>query len=197
MIYTNNNIRIVPFERSRHMTETYRGWFHDPDVTRFNSHGLFPYTAATMEEFVTTIEKGSSSKIVWAIEAKSDSKPFGDSTETMAAISRWSPWRHIGNCSLQSINYINRSAELAVVIGDGRGKGIGTQVCQWMITHGFLRLGISRIWTGTAETNMGMRRVCEKLGMKHEGTFRNGVFLDGEFVDVFSYGILFLEWKEK
>lgn len=199
MIYTDERlkIRIVPFTRERHMNEKYRSWFHDPIATQFNSHGLFPYTAAAMEEFVAVIEKGSSSKIVWAIEVKmtEEERKQGKGNfmplppETYAKIAYG--WKHVGNCSLQGINYINRSCEIAIVIGeaDARGRGVGKQVCQWMLDHAFLKLGMNRAWTGTAATNVAMRKTCIAIGMQQEGIFKDGMFLDGEYVDVIAFGI--------
>ena len=179
MIYKNNLIKIVQFERNKYLTEKYRSWFNDPETTRYNSWGLFPYTKGQMEDFISIIEKGSTTKIVWAI-------CLNDAHE-----------KHIGNVSLQGINLHNHSAELAIVIGEAtaRGKGFGLQACQLVLNHGFNKIGLNRIWTGTAATNIPMQKVCEKLGMRQEGIFREGIFLNGEYVDVYAYGILKKEWE--
>lgn len=186
MIYQNEHLRIVPFERAKHMTEEYRSWFNDPEVTKYNSHGLFPYTPGAMEAFVKTIEQGSDSKIVWAIETISNKgrilnyTPHG--TEDFLAT-------HIGNCSLDRINWINRSAELTIVLGRERGKGHGEQACRWMLEHAFDKLNLNRVWTGTAFTNEGMNVICGRIGMQHEGTLNEGIFLNGRFEDIMMYGI--------
>ena len=185
MIYTTKDMRIVPFERHQHMTETYRSWFNDPDVTRYNSHGLFPYSPGAMEAFVRDIENGSASRIIWAIECA-----VFDSRQPVEP-----DWYHVGNCSLQAINMLNRSTELAIVLGDRRGKGVGTQACKWILNHAFLKLGLNRVWTGTAATNIGMNKICAGLGMTREGVFKDGTFLDGEFVDIYAYGITRSAWN--
>ena len=182
MIYTNNVLRIVPFTRDQHMTEEYRSWFHNLEITKYNSHGLFPYTPGQMEEFVKTIEQGNGSKIVWAIEYYSTDRPY--------------PWKHIGNCSLQGINWINRSAELAIVLGKERGKGVGKQACFWMMEHAFLKLGMNRLWTGTAAINIGMNKICQSLGMKQEAAWEDGMWLNGQFETVNGYGITRKRWDE-
>lgn len=192
MIYQNDKMRIVPFERSKHMTEEYRSWFNDPEATKYNSHGLFPYTPGAMLHFVKTVEDGSDSKIVWAIEIISPEirmpVPGKESWTT-------SGWKHIGNCSLDRINWINRSAEFTIVLGRERGKGYGKQACMWMLDHAFLKLNMNRVWTGTAEINVGMRRVCESVGMELEGTFHDGMFLNGKFVNIVMYGITRHTWN--
>jgi RimJ/RimL family protein N-acetyltransferase len=186
MIYQNEDVRIVPFER-KHLSERYRGWFHDNAVTAHNSHGLFPYSPAAMEAFVKTIEQGDASKIVWAIEIINPVWVHRKDGEAWPK----DKWIHVGNCSLQSINFINRSAELAIVIGESeaRGKGIGKQACTWLIEHGLLRIGLNRIWTGTTASNVAMQKTCLACGMEPEGVFHEGQWLRGQFVDVFAYGI--------
>lgn len=196
MIYANDKLRIVPFERAKHLSEEYRSWFHDKDVTRYNSHGLFAYTPAQMKAFVADIEQGSTSRIVWAIEVAltDDERKIGKGNFMPLPSEAYDRirygWRHIGNVSLQSINWINRSCELAIVLGRERGKGYGHQACEWAVRHAFMKLGISRVWTGTAATNTGMRRVCEKLDMKEEGVFREAMFLGGRSEDVIVFGII-------
>jgi RimJ/RimL family protein N-acetyltransferase len=163
----------------------------DPETTRFNSWGLFPYTPVQMEAFVKTIEHGDSAKIVWAIEVAvtelADPIMNFPNRPSATVLS----WIHVGNISLQSINWLNRSAELAVVIGEAeaRGVGVGRQACQWVVDHAFLRLALHRVWTGTAATNTAMQKTCAGIGMAQEGRFKHGMFLGGAFVDVLAYGI--------
>jgi RimJ/RimL family protein N-acetyltransferase len=144
-----------------------------------------------MEAFVKTIEQGDSSKIVWAIEIKVGELACAPGPIPGPLPPSVAKWIHIGNCSLQSINLINRSAEFAVVIGEAeaRGKGIGKQVCTWLIEHALLRIGLNRIWTGTAATNIAMQKTALACGMEPEGVFHEGQWLRGKFVDVFAYGI--------
>ena len=176
MIYSNDRLRIVPFEALNHATDKYRSWFNNSEVTKYNSHGLFPYSQTKMKKFLRAIEE-STDVIIWAVEILVETK-----------------WIHIGNCSLQNINTHNRSAELAVVMGECRANGYGMRVCKWMLEHAFLKLGLNRVWTGTAETNTGMNKICIRLGMVQEGVFEDGMWLNGEFVDVNAYGITRLTW---
>jgi RimJ/RimL family protein N-acetyltransferase len=177
MIYSHNLITIKPFCRED-LSDKYRNWFNNPDVCKYNSHSLFPYTKDKMDKFMKNIEDGNPD-IIWGIFV--------------------SDCGHIGNCSIQSINWIYKSCEIAFVIGDTSqwGKGIGTVVGNFMLYHAFNKLNMNRVWTGTASTNKGMQAVAEKLGMKHEGISRQGMYLDGEYVDVCHYGILRREWKTK
>jgi len=182
MIYTEKEVTIRPLKKED-LIGNYLTWMDSPIVSKYNSHGLFPQSEKELEEFRQSLD--SKNKIVWAILVKKASQYSG-----VAEI-------HIGNVSIQSINTINRSGELAIVIGEPHyyKKGIGTIACKLAITHAFDKLNLHRIWTGTAATNIGMQKVAEKLGMKKEGVFRDAVFLNGQYVDVLEYGILRLEWK--
>lgn len=175
MIYQSNNTLMRPFER-KDLSETYRNWFHDSSVCKWNSHSLFPYTKKQMERFIENIE-GDGPDIIWAIFTIDKYK---------------NEQKHIGNCSLQSINWINRSAEIAFVMGDVAewGKGHATEAGTFMLHHAFERLNLHRVWTGTVDDNQGMRRVAEKIGMQQEGIFREGVYVQGAFHNVIMYSIL-------
>jgi RimJ/RimL family protein N-acetyltransferase len=150
-----------------------------------------------MEAFIKTIEEGDSSKIVWAIEVlekiSSGGLPGGKSYE------EYMTCQHVGNVSLQSINLLNRSAELAIVIGEAsaRGKGVGKVACQFILDHAFMSLGLNRVWTGTAAPNIAMQKTCEHIGMAEEGRFKQGMFLNGYFTDVIAYGITANEYFSK
>lgn len=181
-MYETDRILLGPFNR-KHLDGPYKNWFHDQEVTKWNSHGLFPYTKTQMEAFMAGIESGS--RIVWAVMARPT--PKGKNYDPV----------HIGNVSLQSINWVNRSAEYAVVVGDkdAWSKGYATEASRILFDHTFKKLGLHRIWSGTAKPNVGMRKVFEKLGMEKEGTFREATFLHGKWEDVVCYGITQNEWN--
>ncbi len=168
MIYTEKEITIRPLKR-KDLIGNYLNWMDDPIVTKYNSHGLFPQSEKALEDFAQSLD--SKNQIIWAILFNK---------------------LHIGNVSIQSINTINRSGELAIVIGEYQHykKGIGTIACRLAITHGFNRLNLNRIWSGTAAVNTGMIKVFKKLGMKEEGRFREGTYLAGNYYDVVCYGKL-------
>ena len=160
----------------------YRKWFYDPDVTKYNSHGLFPYTTEAMEAYIAKLRSSETKDIiVWA----------------MIANCKYEEDIFIGNMSLQRIDWINRSAEMAIVIGEKEywNKGYAKEALTALYNHGFNHLGLHRIWAGTAEKNLGMRKVFEKLGMVHEGTFKEATFIDGSFMNIVEYGITDLHWN--
>jgi RimJ/RimL family protein N-acetyltransferase len=192
-MYADGDLYLYPFRESDINDETYRSWFTNPEVTKYNSHGLFPMTEDRMKSFVHGLNKDH---IVFKIMIKTlDIEKHHSSDHAFGSFPEKFVW--IGNCSLQSFNWINRSSEFAIVIGDvtAWGKGYATRCLKLLFEHGFNKLGLNRIWTGTAATNKGMQAVAEAAGMKLEGLSRQGTYLDGEFVDVCHYGILREEWN--
>jgi RimJ/RimL family protein N-acetyltransferase len=177
-LYETKKFALVNFLEIDLEESNYYDWWNDLEVCKYNSHGLFPRSNSEQHEWIKQIENNEI--IVWAIILKTDST-------------------HIGNISLQSFNWINRSAEFAIVIGekDYWGQRIAECSLKILIDHGFDKLNLHRIWSGTAETNCGMRRVFEKLGMKYEGNFRDGTFLDGKYRDIHCWGILENERPKK
>jgi RimJ/RimL family protein N-acetyltransferase len=193
IIYETERLFVAPFEEEDLHDYYYNSWFYDEDVTAHNSHGLFPYTEKQKEQFMESIDNGE--RIVWKVCAIEKRKVLPrhinmktDNTERQIKVTN--TW--IGNISLQSFNWINRSAEFAIVLGnkDYWGKGYAVESLKLLIDHGFNKLNLNRIWTGTASTNTGMQKVASKLGMEMEGVSREGMFLNGEYVDIFHYGIL-------
>lgn len=157
----------------------YPDWFADTEVCRHNRHGAFPKSREDIANFVRSLD-GDASKVVWAVYSVGDN-------------------RHVGNISLQSISYIDRSAEIAFLFGEKSywGKGYGFTAAQILIEHGFDKLNLRRIYCGTAGSNIGMQKLAVKLGMVEEGRRRQALFLNGEYVDVVEYGLLIDEWNIK
>ncbi len=173
MIYRTKRLRLEPLTKGLMESPNYKLWTYDPDVTKYNTQGLFSHPL---------------DETIWAITVKCVDEADWRGYDT-----------YIGNVSLDSINEINRSAGFTIVIGAKKhwGKGYGLEALTAVFDYGFNTLNLNRIWTGTAATNMGMRRIAEKLGMTREGVFREATYLNGRYIDVIEYGILKGEWEHR
>jgi RimJ/RimL family protein N-acetyltransferase len=155
----------------------YLDWFNDPEVCRLNSHHVFPYTRAEALAWVDGLA-GRRDTLVLAITMREDD-------------------RHVGNVSLQGIDAVSRTAELAIVLGDRSvwGQGIGLEAARLLVAHGFGALNLHRIACGTLAANVAMRRLAERLGMREEGVRRDAAWTDGSYHDIVEYGLLAAEWE--
>lgn len=170
-------ILLRPLSR-RDVNEMYLSWLNDPEVNRFNSHAIFPYSKEELTRYVAGSSKDRS-KVILAIVDKTTK-------------------RHIGNVTLQSIDWVARSAEFAILIGEKTkwGKGIGVEVGKLIVSYGFDHLGLHRIWCGTSSENIGMQKVAERIGMKREGLRRDAMFKIGKWANIIEYGILQSEFEK-
>ena len=156
----------------------YLAWFNDEEVCRGNSHRVFPFTPGAAQDYIAHAGKTRDALILAIILHEDD--------------------RHIGNISLQGINWVSRSAEFAIVIGDKTawGKGYAREAARLLLDHGFRALNLHRVGCGTYEGNAAMARLALSLGMKKEGRRRQAAFKDGRYVDVIEYGVPRNEYEE-
>jgi RimJ/RimL family protein N-acetyltransferase len=160
------------------ITPSYQNWFNDPEVCRFNDHHRFPMQAEEMREYYDRVIKTRGNLVLAIIDRATDA--------------------HVGNIALQSIDTVNRSAELAILIGDKAawGKGVGEEACRLVLRHGFRELNLHRIVCGTSAENIGMQKLAQKLGFAEEGRSREALFKDGAYHDLVQYGLLAYECRE-
>jgi ribosomal-protein-alanine N-acetyltransferase len=175
-IYKIGTIGLKFFEESDLLHSSYKDWFHSQKVTQYNSHGKWPLLKSGIDNLFKQIENRES--IVFAIYDLQDNEKH--------------ICHHIGNVSLQSIDWMNRSAEFAILIGesDFYKKGVGTIATLMTMIHAFGKCGFNRIWAGTSSHNIGMQKIFEFLGWKKEGVQREAIFQNAEWTDVYSYSFL-------
>lgn len=66
------------------------------------------------------------------------------------------------------------SFELRRIVIDAKGKGAGKEIIKGLLNYAFTNLGINRLWLDVFSDNDRAIRLYEALGMKHEGTLRQG-----------------------
>ena len=97
----------------------------------------------------------------------------------------------VGEVVLAGWDEGNRSCWFRILIGAaGRGRGLGTEATRLVVDHGFRVLGLHRISLEVFDVNPRARHVYEKVGFVHEGTGRDALLLDGEWVDVHFMAVL-------
>ena len=94
--------------------------------------------------------------------------------------------------SLTSINQLNRSAELHIMIGEkvNQGNGMGSFAVMEMLNHAFNNMNLLRVELTVLETNKRAQHLYEKCGFIKEGTKRKCVYKNGQYVDMHIYALL-------
>lgn len=148
-----------------------RDWRNSPGTREFNTQ----FTLLNMrnqKKWFAEISKDGSQRKMFVIE---DEKR-----------------RPIGICGLINIDRENRSADVAIILGEKRqrGKHLGSESLELLVGYGFKKLKLHRIGAEIFEYNKRSVRLFEGLNFKLEATLRDRLWRNGRWWDVYSYSIL-------
>ena len=105
----------------------------------------------------------------------------------------------IGRIRYVDLSVKDRNAGLGIHIGekDYWGKGYGTDAVMTLLNYLFNELQLHRVWLGTESYNLRAQRCYEKCGFVKEGVDRESRFVDGQYNDRISMGILSREFNQQ
>jgi RimJ/RimL family protein N-acetyltransferase len=168
---TGKRLYLRGLERSD-INETYLQWINNAEVTRYMVTGTFPSTMEKLEQYYQRMTTSPNHVILAIVDKESD--------------------KHIGNITLNNINWINRTADLGIMIGnkDFWGKGLGTEATKLMVQYAFEKLNLHKIWLGVHVSHEAAIRIYEKAGFEIEGRLRNHFYRDGKYHDMVIMGII-------
>lgn len=154
----------------------YFQWLNDQTTTKWMRHGIFPNSIESMNAFYEN-QVISKTDIILAIVLNEQD-------------------RHIGNIGLHSINYVFRSAEIGIIVGESDcwGNGYASEAITLLTHHCFNRLNLNRLSAGAVDKNIGSIRAFEKSGFRREGISRQAYFCDGQYHDCVNLSLLQSEW---
>lgn len=107
--------------------------------------------------------------------------------------------RLIGNCSLNSIDHLDRKAELGIFIGDKNAwsKGYGQEAMQLLLDYGFNILNLHNIYLRVFSHNKKAIHSYERIGFKHAGRLRETNIIGGKMHDELFMDILESEFTSQ
>jgi ribosomal-protein-alanine N-acetyltransferase len=104
----------------------------------------------------------------------------------------------IGICFLEMRVEEPRQANLGYLLSQHYwGRGYATEAARAVISYGFQKLGLHRVYATCRPANVASIRVMEKLGMRREAHFRQHRWMKGAWQDSYLYAILDHEWKAR
>lgn len=165
--------------RREDATGNWYGWFNDHEVTRFMVRGAFPTTVEGHLAFLAEMDR-SVNDLVLAICERASSE-------------------HIGNIGLHRIDWVNRVAELGVVIGEKAywGRGHGTEACRLVLAHGFGRLNLHKVFLGVHAGHAAAMAAYESAGFTREAVLREEIYRDGTYHDKVLMAAFAARWSPK
>lgn len=104
---------------------------------------------------------------------------------------------YVGEVVLNDLHAENRSCGFRISLVGGRvfGRGYGTEATRLVLRHAFETVGIHRVELDVYAFNPRARHVYEKVGFVLEGTKRDALFWDGEWIDAFVMAMLESDWR--
>ncbi len=173
---SSQRLRLRPIQRSD--LPFFVEWLSDPEVRQFITVNI-PLSLEEEEQWYEQVLKQPKPERPLAIEAKE-----GDD------------WRLIGNISLFDLNWIHRSAEVGILIGDKRfwNRGFGREAMQLMVKHAFSTLNLNRVYLRVDVENVRGIRAYERAGFVKEGILRQAVYRNGIYSDMMVMSVIRSEW---
>jgi RimJ/RimL family protein N-acetyltransferase len=97
----------------------------------------------------------------------------------------------VGVISLNDIDFINRKAEISVLIGvkESRNISIFIEACKLIFNHAFNTLNLNRIYGASISRDLVLT-MCRMLGCKEEGILRQEIYKNGKYCNAYAYSIL-------
>lgn len=158
-------VLLGPFEREQ--IPLYNRWFNNFETLRTQGEPIpKPMSLEVTTAWYDSYVLGSSETAWFTVYERAIREPIG-----------WT--------ELKDIDYRNRSAEFAVMIGDpsARGKGNGTETARLMLDYGFTALGLHSIHLYYYEFNPAAQRAYERTGFREYARRRESHLMGGKLWD--------------
>lgn len=155
-------LHLVPMS-TEYLDQVMDGLQHDEFMRLTGTHGSF--TRDAVERFLARVTQADD-RADWAILRAADGL-------------------YLGEVVLNDLDQHNRSMNFRIALNDPAvvGQGYGTEATRAVVQYGFETVGLHRVSLGVYAFNPRARRVYEKCGFIHEGTERDALYWQGEWVD--------------
>ena len=106
---------------------------------------------------------------------------------------------YVGEVVLKELDTDNRACGFRISLVGPRafGRGYGTEATRLIVGHAFETVGVNRIELEVFDFNPRARHVYEKVGFVHEGTKRQALRWDDEWVDTHMMAIVASDWRRQ
>lgn len=102
--------------------------------------------------------------------------------------------RPVGAITFFDFNYLNRSAELGILIDpDERENGLAKDAMIVLIKYLFNYRDLNKVYCETASYNSGAIALLESLDFKRDGVLRKHHYFNGDYFDKYVYSLLRFE----
>lgn len=172
----SQRLRLRPIQRSD--LPFFVEWLNDPEVRQFTV--TIPLSLEEEEQWYEQMLKQPKPERPFAIEVREEGE-----------------WRLIGNITLFDLSWVNRSAEVGILIGDKRfwNRGYGREAMRLMVQHAFETLNLNRVYLRVDVENIRGIKSYEQAGFVKEGILRQANYRNGKYSDMMVMSVLRSEWQ--
>jgi len=115
-----------------------------------------------------------------------DKTVLGSLNDFMFVIVRLSDHKPIGVCGLVHVNWVIRSADVSLYIGEDHkyidDQGLAEDAARTIINYAFNTLNLHKIWTELYEFDrQKIELFQDRLGFERDGILRDNCFEDGKY----------------
>jgi RimJ/RimL family protein N-acetyltransferase len=165
-IVVGEKVALGPLRRD--LAASYARWMNQLDVRRgLDQRGVA--TPESQEKWVEeNIERGAKREpevVEFTVYDRTDSTP-------------------VGTAGLLSIAHANGTAEFAIIIGERRGRGLGTEATRLVLDFAFHVLQLRNVLLETLEWNIAGLTAYERAGFRRVGVRRGAVISRGRPTDI-------------
>lgn len=171
-------VHLRAFERED--LESVIRWVNDEEVTRNLSDAfIYPVSRSDEMKWLDSVALANHKEKVFAIE--------NDEGEL------------VGSIGLHHINWVERKAELGILIGEKRywRRGYGQGALEAILHLAFNKMNLHRVYLRVFENNPTAIRLYERCGFRQEGRLREDHYYAGQYSHTFIMGLLKREYLEK
>ena len=164
-ILTNEKIRLRPIERKD--IEYLNKWKNDEEVYKFLGGGFLPVSADIQEKWLDSLMDTTGNNKRFIIENIEDGP--------------------VGLIGLYSINWIHRTCELGIFIGEKNMQGKGYASNAYMLLENYAKkyLNLRKIKANVVRSNEAAVEMYKKLNFTQVGCLKEERFINGKYHDLF------------
>lgn len=162
---------------------------------------LRPIAASDADAMFAGLDDAESTRLTGSHGTFPHDRVAAHCARVAAAEDRWDyaievAGRMVGEVVLNEIDEDNASANIRIAIWepDARGKAYGTEAMRLLTGFGFEQVGLHRIELGVYAFNPRAIRAYEKVGYKLEGTRREALWWNGDWIDSHTMAMLASDW---
>ena len=151
----------------RHPTEDdvqgkWHEWFSDEETTKFLEARFWPNSKESQLVFYNSLHNDRNKLVLSIVLLSND--------------------QHIGIISLSDINWVHRSANIGIIIGEKKyNKGIyATEAYSLILKIAFLRLNLLNLKAGYCKSNKTSEAILKLFKFKTVGIYKNILLIDGK-----------------